>query len=137
MDDINKRIKALEKKGYKEVGSQINETWDFNKKDTFEGVFVEKREGIGQNNSNLYIFEGKDNTQYGVWGSTILDARLSNLSVGEEVVIFYLGIETSEKTDREYKNYKVLKLDTPAQETITTDTVTVDEDGVPFPDDDE
>ena len=126
--DINERIKALEKKGYKEVGSQINETWDFNKKDTFEGVFVEKREGIGQNNSNLYIFEGKDNTQYGVWGSTILDARLSNLSVGEEVVIFYLGIEASEKTDREYNNYKVLKLDTLAQETV-------DKDGVPFPED--
>jgi len=126
--DINERIKALEKKGYKEVGSQINETWDFNKNDTFEGVFVEKREGIGQNNSNLYVFEGKDNTQYGVWGSSILDARLSNLSVGEEVVIFYLGLETSEKTGREYKNYKVFKPDTLTQETV-------DKDEVPFPED--
>jgi len=135
--DITKTIKDLEKQGFTEVGAQTNETWNFVKGVPFRGVFVEVRQGVGQNNSNIYVFEGEDQKRYGVWGSTVLDIRLSNLSVGEEVAIIYLGLETSEKTDREYKNYKVLKLDTPAQETITTDTVTVDEDGVPFPDDDE
>jgi len=107
MNDIKKQIEELEKQGYTEVGASTNETWDFSKDAVFEGVFVEIREGVGQNNSNLYVFEGKDNKRYGVWGSAVLDSRLKNLVVGEETVIIYKGMAKSTKTDRTYKNYLV------------------------------
>lgn len=105
--DILKQIKELEKQGYTEVGSQTNETWDFGKNPQFEGVFVEARVGVGQNNSNLYVFEGKDQERYGVWGSAVLDTRLKNLVVGEETVIVYAGMAKSEKTGRTYRDYRV------------------------------
>jgi hypothetical protein len=105
--DVNKLVKDLEKKGYSEVGAQTDQTWDFDKDPQLEGVFIEKQTGVGQNNSNIYVFEGQDNARYGVWGSSVLDARLKNLVVGEEVVIVYLGKEKSEKTGRTYKNFKV------------------------------
>ena len=107
MNDIDKTIKELEKQGFIEVGSQTNETWDFNKNATFKGVFVEIRQGVGQNNSNLYVFEGEDQKRYGVWGSAVLDTRLKNLVVGEETVIIYAGMMKSEKTNRTYKNFLV------------------------------
>jgi hypothetical protein len=105
--DVNKLIKDLEKKGYQEVGAQTSETWDFEKNPQFEGVFIEKQTGVGKNNSNIYVFEGQDNTRYGIWGSSVLDTRLKNLVVGEEVVIVYVGQEKSKRTGRTYKNFKV------------------------------
>jgi len=105
--DIDKIIKDLEKEGYTEVGSSVNETWDFKKNPQFKGVFVEVRQGIGQNNSNLYVFEGEDQKKYGIWGSAVLDVRLKNLVVGEEVVIIYAGTTKSEKTGRTYKDFRV------------------------------
>ena len=105
--DISKLVKDLEKQGYQEVGAQASETWDFEKDPQFEGVFIEVRQGVGQNNSNLYIFEGEGQKRYGVWGSAVLDTRLKNLAVGEETVIIYAGMAKSEKTDRTYKDFKV------------------------------
>jgi len=107
--DISKLVKDLEKQGYQEVGAQASETWDFEKDPHFEGVFIEKQTGVGKNNSNIYVFESLDNKRYGVWGSSVLDTRLKNLAVGEEVVIVYVGKETSEKTGRTYKNFKVFR----------------------------
>jgi len=105
--DITKQIKELEKQGFTEMGVSTSEVWDFDKNATFKGVFVETRQGVGQNNSNLYVFEGEDNARYGIWGSSVLDTRLKNLTVGDETVIVYIGKETSEKTGRTYKNFKV------------------------------
>jgi len=85
----------------------MTEEWDFQKNDTLEGVFVEKREGVGANKSNIYEFELADGKRVGVWGSTVLDTRFRSLKVGEEVRVVYLGKETSEKTKRQYHNFDV------------------------------
>jgi len=105
--DFNKKIKDLEKDGFSEVGATTSEAWDFEKNPEFNGVFIEKQTNVGKNNSSLYVFEADNNQRYGVWGSSVLDTRLKNLVPGEEVFIFYLGKEQSEKTGRTYKNFKV------------------------------
>jgi len=43
-----------------------------------------------------------------VWGSTILDTRLKNIEVGEEIKIVFLGREKSKRRkDSEYKKFDV------------------------------
>lgn len=82
--------------------------WDFETDKEFVGVFLEKREHIGDNDSNVYVFEGEDNKTYGIWGNSILDSRLKNIQVGEEVKIEYLGKKKSEKNpSRMYKDFDV------------------------------
>lgn len=82
-------------------------TWDFEKNATFVGLFLSKQENIGPNKSNLYDFEQPGGKIVSVWGSEILDTRIKNIKVGEEVMIKYVGQKTSEKTHRSYKDYEV------------------------------
>jgi len=106
--NLDKIVKDLEKRGFTETGSQTTSgTWDFEKEPVLEGIFIEKQENVGHNNSNIYVFEVKDHKRYGVWGSSVLDTRLKNLVAGEEVTIVFVGRAKSEKTGRTYKNYRV------------------------------
>lgn len=83
-------------------------TWEYTEEKEFIGVFVEKREHIGPNDSNLYMFENeKDHKLWGVWGSAVLDTRFKNLKVGEEVKIEYKGKTKSEKTGRSFHDFDV------------------------------
>ena len=86
-------------------------TVDWDKEAEFVGSFVEKREGVGKNNSNAYIFERQDGgEQVTVWGSAILDDRLTSLQAGQLTKINYLGfVKSKDASGRSYKNYTVLK----------------------------
>lgn len=95
---------------------EITPAWnrvDKNKKfvlkagDMLEGIFVGVERNIGANNSNLYSLRNENGETVSVWGSTILDSRLKNLQLGEEVKIVYLGSEQSQKSGRNYHNYDV------------------------------
>ncbi len=87
---------------------EVGDAWDFEENDTLIGVFVGKEENVGENQSMLYEIETKDGRRVNVWGSTILDTRLKNIEIGEEVKIVFLGREKSKKRkDTEYKNYDV------------------------------
>lgn len=88
----------------------MSPTWDFKKegKDAeLIGVFTGKETEVGDNESNMYHFEKENGEPVSVWGNAVLDVRLKNIKVGEEVKIIYLGKEKSEKTSRTYHNFDV------------------------------
>lgn len=81
--------------------------WDFEKNPKFSGVLVEKREGLGENNSTMYVVESEeDNQKYGIWGSALIDRRLGNKVIGTEFGVVYKGRVKSKQGSREYKNYE-------------------------------
>ena len=87
---------------------EIAPTWDFEKNKTIEGAFVGVEENVGPNNSKMYTIETVNGDKLGVWGNAVLDTRMKNLEIGEEVKIEYLGKEESQKTKgRSYHNFEV------------------------------
>lgn len=96
----------LKKEGFKKI--EPGDVWDFEKDRIMRGIFIDKEEGVGPNKSNLYNFEVEGGKRVAVWGSTIIDTRLRNIVMGEEVVIIYHGKVPSEKRKgSEYRNYEV------------------------------
>lgn len=93
--------------GWEEIAPIEGDVHDFEEDKVLIGVYLGKEEGVGPNESMLYSFEKKGGKKVVVWGSTLLDSRFKSLEIGEEVKVEYIGKATSEKTGREYKNYKV------------------------------
>ena len=90
----------MEDNGKKWVKVEMADSWNYKELGVgaeLIGVFVNKEEHVGKNDSNVYTFELPDGTYKSVWGSTVLDARLKTLKISEEVKIVYLGLKPSEK----------------------------------------
>ena len=85
---------------------EMSPTWDYKNDKEIVGTYKGMEVGVGPNNSKMYSLDVKGKT-IGVWGTTLLDARLKNLVVGEEVKIVYLGKAKSPKSGREYHNFEV------------------------------
>lgn len=92
--------------------------WDFSEEKSgaqFFGIFTDKEENVGPNDSNLYNFiryKDQDFTQrigeYSIWGTTLLDTRFKNFVRGEQVAIVYLGKRKSEqRKGSEYHDFEV------------------------------
>ncbi len=94
---------------WKEItGSTTGEKamWDINSHNVIQGILKEVRHDIGQNNSSVYTLD-TENGMFDFWGSTVLDTRLKNVSIGQKVRIRYEGIKTNPNSGREYKDFKV------------------------------
>lgn len=91
---------------------EMSPTWDYQNNKEIIGFFKGVETNVGPNNSNMYNLETPDGI-VGVWGTTLLDARLKNLKIGEEVKIVYLGKTTSPKSGREYHNFEVYHREVP------------------------
>jgi len=102
----------MDKEKYKEVGvvAATDKMW-FDKENpvkvgqTIEGRYVAKNEGVGANKSNIYVLEVGEE-RVGVWGSTVLDTKFSQIAEGKMVGIEYLG-EVTGKSNRAYKDFWV------------------------------
>lgn len=79
--------------------------WD--KEEAITGTLVKKQENVGPNESFLYTLRTKEGN-IGIWGSTVLDSKFSEIEVGYEVKIEPLGKVKSPKTGREYTDFKVM-----------------------------
>lgn len=88
-----------------EAGSASGNTWD--EKEPLTGVLVRKQENVGPNNSRMYHIEvaGEEDTT-GVWGSTVLDNKFSEIPIGSMVKVESLGKVQGKRGT--YKDYKVL-----------------------------
>lgn len=71
------------------------------------GVYTGNETKVGPNESNLYHFDRADGKSVAVWGSAVIDSRMSRVAIGTEAKIEYLGIKKNPKTGHEYKEYKV------------------------------
>ena len=104
-DEIKEALGADE--DWEEVNPMTDEIHDFVEEKTLQGVYVNKQENVGKNNSNLYTIEKKGGEKIGVWGSNVLDSRFDGIMIGEEIKIIYLGKKQSEKSNRQYHDFKV------------------------------
>jgi len=76
--------------------------------DSITGVLLEKLENIGANNSRMYALETKTHGFCKIWGSTILDDRMSYIKVGDIVRVTYKGQEKNSK-NQDVNLYEVEK----------------------------
>lgn len=90
---------------WREIVSDTNDNvWD--KLAPIEGRYAKLEQGMGAKaNSNLYTIQ-TDNGPFKVWGSTVLDDKLTSVPMGSYVKIEYMGKETS-KTGTQYHTYRV------------------------------
>lgn len=90
---------------WEEVKSETaSEMWD--KVGTLEGTFVGVKENVGANDSKVYTVTVKDG-DVSFWGSTVLDTKLEGMVKGTPIRVTALGKVKSEKTGREYNDFKV------------------------------
>lgn len=70
------------------------------------GTYENVRTDVGPNKANIYEIRQDDGNLVGVWGSTVLDSRFENISIGARVKIVYRG-EKRGKQSKPYKDYVV------------------------------
>ena len=80
--------------------------------DQIEGVLINKKENVGINESNAYYIENNDGMHM-IWGSTVLDDRMSIISVGDTIRITYKGTRKN-KRNQDTKIFKVEKAENSA-----------------------
>jgi len=80
--------------------------WKPEKEEDFiEGILVNKKSAVNENESNQYFIENKDGI-FLVWGSTIIDSRMKFIEVGSLVRITYKET-TKNKKNQDLKIFKV------------------------------
>lgn len=82
------------------------QTTSWNEEDTLTGTYERVKTGVGTHNSNVYVLRKEDGSEIGVWGSTVINGRFEEISVGSLVRIEALG-ETVSKTGAKYKDYRI------------------------------
>lgn len=81
--------------------------WKFeNDGDFIEGILVQKHENVGVNKSMLYNLENSEGIK-SVWGSAILDSRMSLVKIGDKVKITYKGLGEAKGGKNAPKIFKV------------------------------
>jgi hypothetical protein len=91
---------------YKEVTQSA--TWDFEENPEVEGEYVGKETGVGKNNSALYAIRQADGNVVKVWGSTVLDNKMANVGIDQQVKIEFLGNKPSpSRKGKTYKDFAV------------------------------
>jgi hypothetical protein len=107
---------------WQETGS-TGDTWKPEEGDTITGVYKRMKENVGTNNSRLYVLQEFDKDDVlqsettGVWGSTVLDARMDEVPEGSLVKIEFVGMEKG-KQQKPYKNFRVWYKEAPMTEII-------------------
>ncbi len=99
------------------VFKEINpEVWTYEEDGDFiEGILVKVESDIGANKSNMYTLETKPSEFIGIWGSIILDQRMSLVKIGEKVRITYKGTAEKKPGKNAAKIFKV-EVDQPEED---------------------
>lgn len=85
----------------------VSDTPIWDRVDPITGVYTDVKDNVGPNESLLYTISTEDG-DVGVWGSTVLNMKFKNIPLNSPVKIECLGKVKSEKTGREYTDYKVM-----------------------------
>src|SRR3990167_6806882 len=78
---------------------EMSPTHDFEKEKEVEGALIGVQQDVGPNSSTLYEIEKKGGDVVAVWGSTVLDSRMKNVKIGEEVKIAFTGLAKEAKRE--------------------------------------
>ena len=72
-----------------------------------EGELVKVDTGVGKNESNVYTIKAEDGEEVGIWGTAVLDNRLSGVEVGTKVQIIYKGKRKNPESGRIFKDFSI------------------------------
>jgi hypothetical protein len=89
---------------------ELSPSWDYQTEGIgaeLTGILTRIELEVGPNASTLYTIQKPNGDSVAVWGSTVLDARLKNLAIGEEVKIVYLGKAKGQKGKKDYHNFEI------------------------------
>lgn len=76
--------------------------------DEITGRYVERQDHIGDNDSSVHVIETQSKERVGIWGSMVLDGRMSRVAIGKMVKIVYLGRKDSpNRKGKQYHDYDV------------------------------
>ena len=99
---------------FKEINPDI---WTYEEDGDFiEGILVKSESNVGVNKSNIYTLETEPGKFIGIWGSAILDQRMSLVKEGDKVRITYKGLGEKKAGKNPAKIFKV-EVDQPEEET--------------------
>ena len=94
--------------GWDELTEDIIPFHDFNKEKILKGILADKVENVGINKSTIYTLEQENGDKIKFWGSQVIDVRLKNAQLGEEIGIEYFGKKPSpNRKDKFYHDFKV------------------------------
>lgn len=71
------------------------------------GVYKNMREHVGPNDSKLYTFEKDDGEVISLWGSTVIDNRMTEVPLGYLTRVVYLGKKTPKTGGKAYHNFDI------------------------------
>lgn len=73
-----------------------------------QGLLIDRKSGLGANNSSIYNIQLADGRIVGVWGSHALDAKMAIVPNNHEVRIEFLGLVQNKKPGQKpWKNFSV------------------------------
>lgn len=97
---------------YHEVNPSM---WTYEKEGDFiEGVYVAVKEDVGPNESRLYTLDTNKGL-VNVWGSAILDEKMSLIEIGSKIKVTYKGLGSQKSGKHPPKIFKV-EVDVPEEE---------------------
>ena len=87
---------------------EINPTvWTYeNDGDFIEGIVVNKEDKVGENESWMYSIETPVGVK-SVWGSAVLDTRMTFVKIGDKVKVTYKGLGEAKSGQNAPKIFKV------------------------------
>jgi len=87
---------------------EVNPTaWEYSGDGDFiEGILVQVQKDVGENKSKLYSLETSEGIK-NVWGSAILDSRMSLISIGSTLKITYKGLAEAKGGKNPAKMFRV------------------------------
>lgn len=100
--------------------------------DELEGMYVDKKTGVGSNNSNIYTIQKENGEFAAFWGSAVIDSNFLKIPLGAQVKLVYKGKTKNVKGNREFKNFDIYSKEVKAPEEQTDSSEEVNPDDVPF-----
>jgi hypothetical protein len=90
---------------FKEVNPDF---WAYTKEDdAIEGTLIKVEKDVGVNKSMLYSLETEAGVFKSIWGSVVLDQRMSLVKPGQRVRITYKGLAEKQSGKNPAKIFKV------------------------------
>ncbi len=87
-----------------------------------QGIYKEKVENFGQNNSNVYKIETEEHGTLAVWGFTVIDDKMTEVPVGSEIILECLGEVPSKTGGKSYFGFKDVQFRPAPFQTASTET---------------
>jgi len=75
--------------------------------DFCQGVLVDKKLDLGKFNANLYTIETEPGVFQSIWGSAILDERMTLIRVGDKIRVTYKGLGEAKEDQNPPKIFSV------------------------------